>query len=278
MGFSPPKDTQNLSLEDETNLYLNAQATHVIVNALGDVVTFSITPFQSAHEIWSKLEEKCDVSKIIEDDCIPSTSSRDELSSTSPACGKTQGNDIVSGDENCNVDSKLTFDNHSSLSHCHASSLDLNTSSTKSTLHACVGSPCISCITCLTKPNDDMLIVSCCHDTNASISSSPCDTNHIEENKDFLGQDKVLNGASSNSSSSSSNGSHICLMSRSSNHSDVEDNGEDEYNEEDYINSLNKKGKIVFHALRNNKNVFPNFFEIMICAIESTKLIDMKEK
>jgi hypothetical protein len=65
-------------------------------------------------------------------------------------------------------------------------------------------------------------------------------------------------------------------MSRSSNHSDVEDNGEDEDNEEDYINSLNKKGKIVFHALRNN-NFFPNFFKIMSCAIESTELTDMKE-
>jgi hypothetical protein len=29
--------------------------------------------------------------------------------------------------------------------------------------------------------------------------------------------------------------------------------------------------------LRNNKNVLPNFFEIMSCAIEGTKLIDMKE-
>jgi hypothetical protein len=99
-GFSPPKDTQNLSLEDERNLYLNAQATHVIVNALSDVVTFSITPFQSAHGIWTKLLEKYGVSKIFGDDCIPSTSSRDELSSTSPMCGKTQGNDMVSGDEN----------------------------------------------------------------------------------------------------------------------------------------------------------------------------------
>jgi hypothetical protein len=45
MGFAPPKDSQNLSLEDEKNLYLNAQATHVIVNALSDVITFSITLF-----------------------------------------------------------------------------------------------------------------------------------------------------------------------------------------------------------------------------------------
>jgi hypothetical protein len=37
-SFSPPMDSRNLSLEDEKNLHLNAQATHVIVNALSDVV------------------------------------------------------------------------------------------------------------------------------------------------------------------------------------------------------------------------------------------------
>jgi hypothetical protein len=126
-GFSPPKDTQNLSLEDEKNLYLNAQATHMIVNASSDIVIFSIMPFRSTHDIWTKLQEKYDVSKIIEDDCIPSTFGRDELSSTSPKCGKTQGNDMVSGDETCNGDNMLTFDDPSSLSHCNASSLDLNT-------------------------------------------------------------------------------------------------------------------------------------------------------
>jgi hypothetical protein len=117
-SLSPLKDSQNLSLEDEKNLHLNAQATHVIVNTLSDVVIFSIMPFQSAHELWTKLQEKYDVSKIIEDDCIPSTSGQNEISSTSPKCGKTQGNDMVSGDEKCNVDSELTFDNHLSLSHC----------------------------------------------------------------------------------------------------------------------------------------------------------------
>jgi hypothetical protein len=67
-------------------------------------------------------------------------------------------------------------------------------------------------------------------------------------------------------------------MARSSNHhSDAEDNGEDEDNEEDYIDYLNKKGKVVFYALHNNKNVLPNLFEIMSYAIESTKLIEMKE-
>jgi hypothetical protein len=96
--FSAPKDFQNLPLEDDRNLYLNAQGTHVIINAFSNVVTFSITPFWSAHEKWTKLEEKYGVSKIIEDDCIPSTSCSNELSSTSPTFGNTQGNDMVSGD------------------------------------------------------------------------------------------------------------------------------------------------------------------------------------
>jgi hypothetical protein len=86
------------------------------------------------------------MSNKIEDDCIPSTSGHDELSSTSPKGSKTQGNSMVSGDGNCNVDSELTCDDHSSLSQCHASSLDLNTSSTINALHACVDSPCISCV------------------------------------------------------------------------------------------------------------------------------------
>ena len=95
IGFSPPMDSQNLSCEDEKNLYLNAQASSELVNALSSLDTFTIMPFRSAHDLWTKLQDKYDESKIIEDDCIPSTSDRDELSSssTSPKCGKTQGND-----------------------------------------------------------------------------------------------------------------------------------------------------------------------------------------
>ena len=89
IGFSPPMDSQNLSCEDEKNLYLNAQASNVLVNTLRNVVTFSIMSFRNAHELWTKLQDKYDVSNIIEDDCIPSTSDRDELSSTSPTCCKT---------------------------------------------------------------------------------------------------------------------------------------------------------------------------------------------
>jgi hypothetical protein len=34
IGFSPPVNSQNLSLEDEKILYLNAQASNVLVHAL----------------------------------------------------------------------------------------------------------------------------------------------------------------------------------------------------------------------------------------------------
>ena len=40
MSFYPPKDSQNLSLEDEKNSYLNAQASNVLFDALSNVVIF----------------------------------------------------------------------------------------------------------------------------------------------------------------------------------------------------------------------------------------------
>jgi hypothetical protein len=188
IGFSPPMDSQNLSLEDEKNLYLNSQASNVLMNALRDVGLFPYLPFWSAHELWTKIQDKYDVSNIIEDDCIASTSGRDEFSSssTSPKCVKTQGNDMVSGDGNCNVGIELTIDDPSSISHCNGSSLDLNTSSTRNDLHACVDSPCISCVSCLKKSNDDMLALSCGHDKNASISSSCCVSNNVERKPKIL--------------------------------------------------------------------------------------------
>ena len=176
--FPPPKDSQ-LSLEDEENSHLDTLVSNGLICVLSDVVLGSIMPFRNAHELWTKIQDKYGVSNLIEDDCSPSTSGRDEFSSssTSPKCGKTQGNDMVSGDGNCNVDIGLTIDDPSSLPHCNVSSLDLNTYSTQNALHASVDNPCISCSTCLNKSHDDMLTLSCCHDTSASISSSLCDAN-----------------------------------------------------------------------------------------------------
>src|SRR4051812_38385799 len=156
MGFSSPKDPQIQSLEEKRNSILYALASHVFSNVVSHAVTSSIMPFGSAHEFWTKLQNKYDVSNIIEDNCIPSTSDQDEFSSsyTSPMCGKTQGNAMVSGDGNCNVDIDLTIDDPSSLSHCNGSSLDLNTYNTTHDLHARVDSP-------LNKSHDDMLAMSC---------------------------------------------------------------------------------------------------------------------
>src|SRR5664279_5481644 len=116
MGFSPPKDPQKLSLEDEENSYLNALVSNAIIYVLSDVVIESIMPFRNAHELWTKLQEKYGVSNIVEDDCSHSTSGRDEFStsSTSPTCGKPQTNEMVSSDRFCIVDSELIIDDPSS--------------------------------------------------------------------------------------------------------------------------------------------------------------------
>ena len=100
MGFSPPKDSQELSLEDEKNSYLDTLASNGLICALSDVVLATIMTFRSAHELWTKLQDIYEVSNISKDDCPPSTSGRDELttSSTSPTYGLPQGNDMVSGE------------------------------------------------------------------------------------------------------------------------------------------------------------------------------------
>jgi len=199
MGFSSPKGI-DCSLEDEKNLYLNSQATNVFFKYVSIVVLESIKPSWKAHEIWTKLQDKYDVSKNCGNDYSPSTSGRDEFStsSTSPTCGKPQHNDMVSSDKYCNLDSELIVDDPSSLSYCNASSMDLNTSSTLNDLHACVYGPCISHNNSLKNSNGDMLSTSCCHNENTCISSSICVANNVEEIQDSMEQDVDLSGASSN--------------------------------------------------------------------------------
>ena len=64
MGFSSPKDPQNLSLE-EKNSCLDALASHVFSIVVSNVVTSSIMPFESAHELCTKVQDKYDVSNIL---------------------------------------------------------------------------------------------------------------------------------------------------------------------------------------------------------------------
>jgi hypothetical protein len=104
-------------------------------------------------------------------------------------------------------------------------------------------------------------------------------TNNVEEIKDSIGQDKILKGSSSNSSSLS-HGSHICLMAKGSMVSPTMepnisrgDKDEDEYEEEDWVVSLRDKGKSAFKVLYKDKIANSHFFEILTTAIESQKLI-----
>jgi hypothetical protein len=70
MGFSPPKDSQSLSLEEKKNSYLNSQDTNVLFDVVSNAAIYAIMPFYNAHEFWTKIQEKYDVSNTIEDDCI----------------------------------------------------------------------------------------------------------------------------------------------------------------------------------------------------------------
>ena len=122
-------DPQNLSLEDEKNSHLEAQVSHEFISSLRpDFLRFLMyINRKSSHEMWVKLNEifggstSHKVGGISEELSSPSyheelqvasTSGRDEFtsSSTSPMCGKTQGNYMVSGEENCNVDIVLNSD------------------------------------------------------------------------------------------------------------------------------------------------------------------------
>ena len=72
IGFSPPKDYKNMTLEDEKNLYLDARASNEFFKILSVVVFKSIMPLRDAHELWTKLQDKYGKSMTIEDDCSPS--------------------------------------------------------------------------------------------------------------------------------------------------------------------------------------------------------------
>ena len=224
----------------------------MLFDALSNVVIFQLMPFRDAHELWTKLQDKYGMSEICEDDCPPSTSGRIvfSTSSTSPTCGLPHSNDMVSSGVHCNDDSGLIVDNPSSLSYCNASSLNFSTSSTPNVSCACVDSPCISCRNCLTKSHDDMFTMSCCHDKNAYMSSNCC-ANNVEETQHPMEQDVVLNGASTDPTSSSI---VFCLLAKASKISptlnpniscdDGKSDDDVDYDEEnDNVASLKLRGK-----------------------------------
>jgi hypothetical protein len=59
LGFSPPMDLQNLSIEDEKNLHLEAQVSNEILLSVSFIVYVCLmgSKCKTSHEIWTKLEE-----------------------------------------------------------------------------------------------------------------------------------------------------------------------------------------------------------------------------
>lgn len=191
---------------------------------------------------------------------------------------------MVSSFGHCNDDSMFIMDDPSSLSYCNDPSLAFNTSSTPNVSHVCVDSTCISCRNFLTKSHDDMFTMSCCHDKNAYMSSNCC-ANNVEETQHPMEQDVVLNGASTDPSSSSI---AFCLMAKASKVSptlnpniscdDGKSDDDVDYDEEnDNVASLKTKGEMIFKALHKNKLARSNFMEIMSLAIEGKKYIEELE-
>jgi hypothetical protein len=121
---------------------------------------------------------------------------------------------MVSGDI-INVNLAIYTNDHLSTNASSVDSMDLNTSCNKGIIFSCVDSSCMSSRTHLNIIVDDMCDMSYCHDHYASISSSCLPTNNVEENKHSMGQDKVKDGDSRFSSSSS--GYDKCLVAREEN-------------------------------------------------------------
>src|SRR3954467_14020465 len=57
VGFYPPIDPKNLSLEDEKNLHLEAQVSNEIIFSLSPTFNsfLMIVKRKSSHEMWTKL-------------------------------------------------------------------------------------------------------------------------------------------------------------------------------------------------------------------------------
>ena len=128
-----------------------------------------------------------------------------------------------------------------------------------------------------------MLSMSCCDENNASISSSTCLSNNVEEPQHLLEQDMELNGASSNSSPSSSI-SHFCFMARDSKvSSPLEPSTSCDDDDVDYYglqyndaNSLKDKGEIGFCALPKGSKAISTLCNLLTYAIKSCETIEEK--
>src|SRR5664279_4435928 len=167
VGFSPPVDPQNLSLEDEKNLHLEAQVYNEFLRSMNFTVYGFLIDLKckSSHKMWTKLEERYGGSTSLEIDYlskglsspshleelqVASTAGCEESSipSTSPKCDLSQGNVAVSGEIICDDDIVLYTDDSYSTNANGVDRLDLNSSCNKFFTHSCVKGPCISLLEC----------------------------------------------------------------------------------------------------------------------------------
>jgi hypothetical protein len=169
-----------------------------------------IAKCKTSNEIWTKLEESFGGSISLEVDFpseelsptshheelqVASTSGRDDcsMSSTSPTCEMSQGNAMVSGEIICDDGIVSLYTDDSCYINANSvESLDLNTSCNHGSISSCVDSPCISSRNYLSTSVDGMLDLSCCHEQNASISSSCLLANNVEETEHSLEKDKIM--------------------------------------------------------------------------------------
>ena len=280
IGAHIAEDCLSPSLED---MHIDSDALVAIHQAISFDVSKSILMCKTAHEAWTKLDVVYGGSYLDETNIFPmetigevSTTSYHEehpiastsnylgtsTSSTLPTCFLSQGNDMVSGEIMCDNDVEITIDDPPCRNASIVSSMDLSISCTNCGIDSSVNSPCIPSNDSLTHSCDDMPDLLCCHDINASISSSYCMTNRVEEIKKNVAH-LINEEPSSSEESSPTPFMHMCLMARgnhevSSSLSDNDDNCDE--SDDDMTRNLYEIGKTL---CRVNKSTYRMFQDVL---------------
>ena len=290
IGAHIAEDCLSPSLED---MHIDSDALVAIHQAISFDVSKSILMCKTAHEAWTKLDVVYGGSYLDETNIFPmetigevsTTSYREEhpiastsnylgtsTSSTLPTCFLSQGNDMVSGKIMCDNDVEITIDDHPCRNASIVSSMDLSISCTNCGIDSSVNSPCIPSNDSLTHSCDDMPDLLCCHDINASISSSYCMTNRVEEIKKNVAH-LINEEPSSSEESSPTPFMHMCLMARGNHEvsSSLSDNDDDcDENDDDMTQNLYEIGKTL---CRVNKSTYRMFQDVLAFFDERNDLL-----
>ena len=277
IGAHIAKDCLSPSLED---MHIDSDALVAIHQAITFDVFKSILMCKTAHEAWTKLDDVYGGSYLDEANIFPmktvgevsTTSCHDEhpiastsdyldtpTSSTLPTFSLSQGNDMVSGEIMCDDDVEIIINDPPCRNASIVVSMDLNLSCTNFGIDSFVNNPCISSKDSLTYPCDDMLDLPCCHDINASISSSYCMPNHVEETKKSVAH--LINEDPSCPEKSSP--MHMCLMARGNHEvsSSLSDDDDDcDENDVAMTQNLYEIGKTL---CRVNKGTYRMFQDVL---------------